>query len=281
MLASLRRLALFFGALSLALSPLSALSQGFGDSKSSRGYSWVPCDERQPLPPDAVRGGRESSDSTSYYVCRVEYSGGVHPGKVVGKSCNIGYGGKEIVLPRYEVLTGARDGSWGPPRNRLEGAFEAGSEQGRPLFLCRAEYRGGTHPGKVVSGVCNFGWGGREISLSTFEVFYLSPTRRDDRDRDPYPPSYPDQQSSTPFTICADQSVPRGLVVVKAGRDMKCPNWTATGFNTFTVKRPGDTEEICASSPMPRGYVVTSEGLNWDCPNWTATGTNTKKIRRY
>ena len=68
---------------------------------------------------------------------------------------------------------------------------------------------------------------------------------------------------------------------MKASRDMKCPNWSATDFNVYTVKRPGENEEICSSSPTPYGYVVVSEGLNWNCPGWTATGKNTKKIRRY
>jgi len=280
---SLRRAALLFSFLLVAFLPGSARSQDYGDGRSSRSYSWVRSEEGRPLPPDAVRGGREPDGSL--YVCRVRHGGGVHPGKVVSGKCNIGYGGKEISLSEYEVLVGARDGRWGAPRDRYDGAFEAGSENGRPLFLCRADYQGGTHPGKVVSGYCNFGFGGREVSLTRFEVFYLDASRSDpgrDRDRSgAYDPGYPAPESAAPITVCSDQPIPRGLVILKGGRDMNCPNWTATGFNTFTLKRPGDSEEICSSSPMPYGYVVASEGLSWDCPNWTATGKNTKKIRRY
>ena len=81
--------------------------------------------------------------------------------------------------------------------------------------------------------------------------------------------------------MCADQRVPRGLVILAGVRDMKCANWSATEFNAFTVKRPGETEEICSSSPIPSGYVVVSEGLSWNCPGWSPTAKNTKKIRRY
>jgi hypothetical protein len=270
--------------LALLLLPFAHASGQPADIDAERAasaYAWVRSDSNQPIPPDAVVGGREPD--RLLYVCRAHYAGGTHPGKVVAGTCNIGYGGKEIVLPGYEILVGARAGSWRPLQDRgLAGAFVAGSEEGRPLFLCRAAYGDGIHPGKVVSGSCNFGWGGREISLRQFEVFTLPGSHGDmGRDQgarwDPWYPAPP----SAPLTICADQPVPRGLVVLKGGRDMKCPNWTATGFNTFTVARPGESEEICASSPMPHGYVVVSEGLSWDCPNWTATGKNTKRIRRY
>jgi len=45
--------------------------------------------------------------------------------------------------------------------------------QSRPpatLFVCRAPFRGGLHPGKLYHGKCNIGWGGNEISLSHYEV---------------------------------------------------------------------------------------------------------------
>ena len=51
-----------------------------------------------------------------------------------------------------------------------KGMITGGSETGRSLPVCRAAYKSGTHPGKVVAGKCNIGWGGKEIVLSTFEV---------------------------------------------------------------------------------------------------------------
>ena len=68
--------------------------------------------------------------------------------------------------------TASRGGvKWASSTGRLPAnAFIGGSEPGRKLAVCRAPYKGGTHPGKVVAGKCNIGWGGKEIVLRTFEV---------------------------------------------------------------------------------------------------------------
>lgn len=50
-------------------------------------------------------------------------------------------------------------------------AIEAGRENGKALYACRAEYRNGRHIGKVVNGKCNIAWGGQEIVLNDYEVF--------------------------------------------------------------------------------------------------------------
>jgi hypothetical protein len=54
------------------------------------------------VPANAVIGGSEPGRTLP--ICHAAYNGGVHPGKVVAGKCNIGYGGKEIVLTSYEVL---------------------------------------------------------------------------------------------------------------------------------------------------------------------------------
>ena len=145
-------------------------------------------------------------DGRQGYVCRATYAGGKHPGKVVAGKCNIGYGGKEVLLRRFETLlepppppppapapvgvrpaigtpatptlTAQTDGkpsySW-VPRGRGKGQrIIGGKERGRQLPLCRAPFRGGKHPGKVVAGKCNFGYGGKEILSADFEI--LVPT---------------------------------------------------------------------------------------------------------
>jgi hypothetical protein len=120
------------------------------------------------LPANAFIGGSEGSRKLA--VCRAAYKDGTHPGKVVEGKCNIGWGGKEIVIGKFEVMTakGVKL-AWvkGPS---AKGMIIGGSETGRTLPVCRAAYKGGTHPGKVVAGKCNIGWGGKEIVLSTFEV---------------------------------------------------------------------------------------------------------------
>lgn len=59
------------------------------------------------VPANAVIGGGDSGRPLP--VCRASYQDGVHPGKVWAGNCNIGWGGKEIVLPVFDVLvsTGA------------------------------------------------------------------------------------------------------------------------------------------------------------------------------
>jgi uncharacterized protein DUF3421 len=54
------------------------------------------------VPPGAVSGGFE--DGHPLFICRTHFGTGVHPGKVVANNCNIGYGGKEVTVPQYEVL---------------------------------------------------------------------------------------------------------------------------------------------------------------------------------
>ncbi|MCX7855749.1 MAG: DUF3421 domain-containing protein, partial [Anaerolineae bacterium] len=71
-----------------------------------------------------------------------------------------------------------------PPARRAEGGFPAwfwglvgaaamaviaGLADGQPLAVCRAGFRGGVHPGKVVAGHCNIGWGGKEESVKPYE----------------------------------------------------------------------------------------------------------------
>ena len=120
------------------------------------------------MPSYAVIGGKEGSRSLQ--ICRAAYKGGTHPGKVVAGKCNIGWGGKEIVLTSFEVMTNRTAKlSWvkGPS---AAGMVIGGKENGRTLPVCRASYKSGTHPGKVVAGKCNIGWGGKEIVLSSFQV---------------------------------------------------------------------------------------------------------------
>lgn len=54
------------------------------------------------IPGNAVRGGYEHGNTL--YICQTKYRNGVHPGKVVGQSCNIGWGGQEIINSNFRVL---------------------------------------------------------------------------------------------------------------------------------------------------------------------------------
>ncbi|HEX2955939.1 MAG TPA: DM9 repeat-containing protein [Chitinispirillaceae bacterium] len=141
-------------------------------------YEWVPASNGT-IPPGAVVGGHEPG--RDLYVCRATYHDGVHPGKLVGNCCSIGWGGREITLPNYEVLVSSVPSSlqWVPASNGAvpSNAVVGGHEPGRDLYVCRAAYHGGVHPGKLVGNCCNIGWGGREIMLLNYEVLVcaLSP----------------------------------------------------------------------------------------------------------
>lgn len=131
---------------------------------------WVPASNGY-VPPGAVQGGNEQNGQP-LFVCRAQYNGGVHIGKVVGQACNFGWGGAEVTMPQYEVLTGIQ-GRWVPGNGGYvpPGALQGGNEAtGQPLYICRSQYRGGVHVGKVVGQNCNFGWGGAEITMPQYEV---------------------------------------------------------------------------------------------------------------
>ena len=75
-------------------------------------------------------------------------------------------------------------------------------------------------------------------------------------------------------SICKNQQVPSGWVIVSEGSNAFCPG----NFpNTWNIKQPGATETICKVSPMPSGYVIQGEGSHAFCPG---RFPNTWHIRR-
>lgn len=138
--------------------------------KRHHGFGWVPMQANYPVPMNAVIGGGEGE--RTLYVCHARFHGGVHPGKLVDGRCNISWGGNEISLPNSEVLVSRTPINWISARNgRIPmNAFVGGGENGRPLYICQGNYNGGTHIGKVVNNNCNFGWGGREITVPFYRV---------------------------------------------------------------------------------------------------------------
>lgn len=131
------------------------------------------------VPPGAVRGGTEHPPGMqALYVCRANFNNGTHPGKIRPGfgGCNIGWGGTEHAVANYEVLVGgeflwvADSGGQVP-----SGAYQGGVEHppgNQKLYICRAAYNNGTHPGKVRPGFsgCNISWGGKELAVTKYEV---------------------------------------------------------------------------------------------------------------
>lgn len=142
--------------------------------------SWIRSSVNQDLPSNAIAGGVELNNyGRTLYVCRADYNGGTHPGKLTDGYCNFGFGGKEISLANYEVATG--NGYWGKPYGNYINALVGGRETERARYVCRANYReatgygnaySGQIPGKVIDGKCNFSFETKEISTTDFEVFY-------------------------------------------------------------------------------------------------------------
>ncbi|WP_288940729.1 DM9 repeat-containing protein [uncultured Roseovarius sp.] len=127
------------------------------------------------------------------YICGV----GEHPGKVVAGKCNWTYAGDEREARSYTMLS-APDGSYEWMSRRAfeeewsddevakgeSPAIVSGQENrddrynGR-LLVCRAKYKGGIHPGKVVINDCMIGYDGREVQIGDYDVL----VRTEGRDR--------------------------------------------------------------------------------------------------
>lgn len=144
---------------------LHVLPIGFGllvlGALPAQAETWCPAEGCQP-----VLAGVEHGENR--FVCRAQYEGGVHPGKTVAGRCNISYGGKEYPMEHYQLLYA--HGHWGGDGDH---PLVAGHERdGTPLLLCRGPYNGATHPGKVVGNNCNIGWGGNEVLLQNYELYF-------------------------------------------------------------------------------------------------------------
>ena len=115
------------------------------------------------------------------WVCRASYSDGTHPGKVYGNNCNIGWGGKEIVISSgFEMLVldyGTQYAkyftqSWQPSSSAT--GFKSAAAPA--MRICRAVLSNGAHLGKEWAGNCNIGWGGFEVVVPPTPATFTVPT---------------------------------------------------------------------------------------------------------
>jgi len=135
---------------------------------------WVAASES--IPQNAVEAGNENG-TPNYVGQAMMANGSVHPGKVFGQEggllCNYGYGGEEIVeKSNYNILTQVPvQLEWVPYAGSIPaGAVSGGNERGTDLLVCRTNYKGAMHPGKVVGANCNIGWGGKEVVARNYEL---------------------------------------------------------------------------------------------------------------
>jgi hypothetical protein len=158
-----RTLVFVFLAIALAVAT-SAMLQAL------TGGRWVPA------PGNGVVVGTAGTRG-SLIVCRANYDGGQHPGKVWDGTCNFGWGGVTHYSSTYEVLvdrnyrwiTAASDGI---PSNAIDGG-DAGNAAGHArLGVCEV-FNGGDnswHPGKFYANKCNYAWGGSKTNQLGKEI---------------------------------------------------------------------------------------------------------------
>lgn len=137
---------------------------------------WGPAGAQPPQGSSVLMGGFVSGQPGGPLpVCRAAHQNGVHPGKLWQGRCYIGWGGQEVAVEKFEMLffrpaaqgqvAWVNSGGQTPPN-----AVVGGSEPGRQLGICRTLMPNGWHPGKLIDGRCNIGFGGREVMAPQYQL---------------------------------------------------------------------------------------------------------------
>lgn len=131
-------------------------------------------------------------DGKKTQICRAKFLTGTHPGLVTSSGCLITYGGYAALIPNYDVLTGKTNTQWrsidsATLRNYesiLDSSSEVtlwkqnvipiqgGFENGKPTYICKANYNNTVKVGKVIDDICDVADGANEISVREFEVLF-------------------------------------------------------------------------------------------------------------
>jgi hypothetical protein len=121
---------------------------------------------------DAIVLGTDS-DGSPLFSCRAAYAGSIVPGKTRAGwgSCDVGYAGAENWVTTYQTLVPVwTNGTYGAiPDN----AMPFGTENGNPLYVCRALDSHWTYQvGKTGNGIqgCAYPYGGQEIVAPGYQV---------------------------------------------------------------------------------------------------------------
>jgi hypothetical protein len=134
----------------------------------------LPTDPAWPvgLSPYAIAFGLDD-DGAPLYACRGSYKGSVQVGKTRSNwsFCDFGYNGAELQTTDYQTLVSP----WIPAEFGVipAGAFPLGSENGQPLYACRAFLTNGSlQLGKIRPGFpgCDVPYGGVETTVSVYAV---------------------------------------------------------------------------------------------------------------
>lgn len=135
--------------------------RALGNGAPANPGRWVKVNRGGRIPSGAISGGSEPGRSR-LYVCRSKYKGNWASGKVVAGYCNIGFYGKEHRQSTYDVLVGTSS-RIGWTNGTTRSAMYVGKEGKGNVYVCRARYKNGTHPGKIAPNKnCYIGYGGKE-----------------------------------------------------------------------------------------------------------------------
>jgi hypothetical protein len=145
--------------------------------------NWLTMTVQQPVPGNAIAGGKEPNHPVPQFVCRAEHEGNWVPGKTVtalsSTDCLIPYREMEVRKTTFDVLTGDHDDYvWMAP-NGARRPFYTGNEGAAQLRSCRFELYvrnedKGLQVGKEASGRCFVGFKGITYSSDRYEVLYAS-----------------------------------------------------------------------------------------------------------
>jgi len=134
------------------------------------------------VPSNALPFGTDGTTGQFLYSCRAQLNGNdyqlgkVRPG--LG-GCFIPYGGQEVSVTQYQVLTAAipliadnRNGTH-PFPSSVVGGYDS---DGATLYVCQASFGGGMVPGKTRADLtsCIVGWNGGEHYVSNYNVLVPS-----------------------------------------------------------------------------------------------------------
>lgn len=118
--------------------------------------------------------------ATSLYLCRAIHEGTIYPGKYVNGSCSISVNGVERHQKISQVLVNVPseivrwDSIKGEGFHPLHGlAFASGGDSAQKFNTCRAAYKAGLHPGRIVGSQCLIGWRGIEVAQSNYDILYI------------------------------------------------------------------------------------------------------------
>jgi Protein of unknown function (DUF3421) len=138
--------------------------------EKTKGYEWV-TGRRGAIPVSYPVPAGTDPDGSDLYVCRVETSNGIIPGKLSPKNriCYVPFNGKEVEYSRYKVLN-ATGWQWvkltgDVPYNAIVGGNDI---DGEPLYICSVGGAAGKY--KASSDTCDVPYDGKELLRQDFVI---------------------------------------------------------------------------------------------------------------